>query len=133
MQMARRVFAVLAWIFVALVAFQVFLAGVGVFGAGSLDFHREFGWTLAPIGPLVLLVAAAVARAGRLIGYTAALMVLGIVQIVLPWLKADAPLVAALHPVNALVIAWLGLTIARGATSLARGRGTEALAAAGSA
>ena len=123
---ARIVFAAVAWLFVALVAVQVFLAGVGLFGAGNMDGHREFGWLLSML-PLLVVIAAAAARAGRLALWSGGLFVLAIVQTFLPTLKADAPFVAALHPVNALAIAWLGYVIAQRATALAREpRRTEA-------
>lgn len=123
---ARIIFAAVAWLFVALVAVQVFLAGVGLFGAGNMDGHREFGWLLSML-PLLVLIAAAAARAGRLALWSGGLFVLAIVQTFLPALKADAPFVAALHPVNALAIAWLGYVIAQRATALAREpRRTEA-------
>jgi hypothetical protein len=47
------------------------------------------------------------------------------VQTILPWFAEDAPFVAALHPVNALLLFWGGLTIARRATTMARERVEE--------
>lgn len=120
MQSVRLGFAALAWMYLALVVFQVFLAGAGIFGAASFQNHIEVGYFLAFFGPLIVLVAAGLARAGRLVGLSALLLLLGVVQSILPWLGTDAPYLAALHPVNALVIAFLALTIARGATALAR-------------
>ncbi len=122
MQLARTTFAALAWLYVALVAFQVFLAGAGVFGAASFNYHIEVGYIAAYLGPLILLVSAVVARGGGTVGLAGLLLVLGIVQSILPWLRDGAPYVAALHPVNALLIAFLALTIARRATALARAR-----------
>lgn len=120
MQLVRLGFAALAWLYVALVAFQVFLAGAGVFGAADFELHVGVGYVAAFFGPIILLVVSVVARGGRLIGLTGLLLLLGFVQSILPWLRADAPYLAALHPVNALLIAWLALTIAREATALAR-------------
>lgn len=120
MQIARLGFAALAWLYVALVAVQVFLAGAGVFGATDFELHVGVGYLAAFIGPIILLAVAVVARGGRLIGLTGLLLLLGVVQSILPSLRADAPYLAALHPVNALLIAWLALTIAREATVLAR-------------
>ncbi|NJD28983.1 MAG: hypothetical protein FIA92_11875 [Chloroflexi bacterium] len=120
MQVARLTFAALAWLYLGLVAFQVFLAGAGVFGAASFEIHVGVGYLAAFIGPIILLVAAIVARGERLVGLSAAVLVLGVVQSILPWLRADAPFLAALHPVNALLIAWLALVIATRATALVR-------------
>ena len=116
----RTIFAIVAWIFVGAVVVQVFLAGIGLFGAGSMSLHREFGYYV-PMVALFVLIAAAVARSGsRLIGAAGVLLVISIIQTSLPYLKEDVPFVAALHPVNALAIAWLGLLIANRATALAR-------------
>lgn len=120
MQTARIANAVIAWIFVALVVLQVFYAGVGLLGGGDMAQHRDFGYLVAMV-PLLVLIAAAVARGGRrLVAMSAGLLVAAQVQTVLPWFAADAPFVAALHPVNALLVAWLGVTIAQRATALAR-------------
>jgi Family of unknown function (DUF6220) len=116
-QLARTTFAVLAWLYVGLVAFQVFLAGAGVFGAASFDFHVGVGYLAAFIGPIILLVAAVAARVEGTVALSAGLLGLGVIQSILPWLRSDAPYIAALHPVNALLIAWLALVIARRATA----------------
>ena len=131
MQFVRLTFAALAWLYLGLVAFQVFLAGAGVFGAASFELHRGVGYLAAFLGPLILLLAAIVARAGRLVGLAAVVLVLGIIQSILPWLREDAPYLAALHPVNALLLAWLALTIATRATALVRARGNPPAEASG--
>lgn len=121
MQIARTAFAVVAWLFVGLVVLQVFYAGVGLLGGGSMAQHVDFGYVVSAV-PLLVLIAAAVARATRLAWMSAGLLVLAQVQTVLPWFAEDAPVVAALHPVNALVLFGLGLAIAQRATALARTR-----------
>ena len=126
MRLARLAFAALAWLYLALIALQVFLAGVGVFGADSFELHIGVGYLAAYIGPLILLVAAALAKGGRFVGISALLLLLGVVQSILPWLRTDSPYLAALHPVNALLMAWLALVIARGANVLARIRAPDA-------
>lgn len=68
--------ATTAWVFLGLLALQFFLAGIGIFGAGSFDPH-------AINGTLMLVVA---------------------------------PVLAALHPVNALVLLVLAYALARGST-----------------
>jgi mercuric ion transport protein len=120
MQTLRAIFAIVAWAFLGLVVVQVFLAGIGLFGAGSISLHREFGY-LVSLVPLALLIAAALARAGaRLTGLVAVLTVITFVQTSLPYFRDDVPYIAALHPVNALAIAWIGLVVALRATALAR-------------
>ena len=117
---ARTVYAGLAWLFFVGVVYQVFLAGMGLLGDGDMKAHMSFGWTL-PLLTIPLLIMAAAAHPGRLtFRLTVLLLVITFVQISLPGLRTDAPALAALHPVNALVIFWVSLTIARRATALAR-------------
>jgi hypothetical protein len=119
MSLSRAALAAVAWIFVVMVVVQVFLAGIGLFGSGDMGAHVEFGY-LVVMMPILVLIAAAVARAGRLAWISVGLVVLGIVQSILPWFRDTVPFVAALHPVNALALFWLGLFVARRATGLAR-------------
>jgi hypothetical protein len=119
MKVVRYVAAGAAWLFLAGVVYQVFLAGVGIFGAGPLAQHREFGY-LIPVASLALLVVLAVARAESTVKPALLLVVLAGIQGILPWFRLEAPFVAALHPVNALAIGYLGLVVARRATAFAR-------------
>lgn len=116
----RYLFAGLSSLFVAGVIVQVFLAGVGLFGAGSLDPHREFGYSLALI-PLLMLPVVWPARVGRQTAWlTVALFAVASVQTMLPAFRGPMPLVAALHPVNALLVFWLSVVVARRGLALAR-------------
>ena len=130
MQLARSALPVLAWGFLGLLTLQVFLAGIGLFGAGTMAGHRDFGYLLSLL-PLFLVIAAVVARAGRLVWLSVALLVLTFVQTLLPLLKTDLPYVAALHPVNALVLVLLTATIGRRAIELARAPRADVEAATG--
>jgi hypothetical protein len=118
----RIAFAIIAWLFVVAVLYQVFLAGVGLFVSGVDQFtaHRGFGWMLHG-APLLVLLLGWASHPGRmtmlLIG---ALFILVAFQPFLPSMRVDAPWAAALHPVNAVLIFWLGITIALRATALAR-------------
>lgn len=118
---ALQALVVLAWLWVAGVVVQVGLAGVGLFGVASMDLHVAFGYTL-PYVPMVMMVVVLVARPGRrLVLLTLALLILGtFVQPTLPLFRSFNPLVAALHPPNALLVFWLGIVIARRATTLLR-------------
>jgi len=119
----RVAFLVLTWAYLAGIVVQVFLAGIGLFGAAR-DFsdHVNLGWILH-LGPVLLLIAAAVGRAGaRTLWWTAALFVSVAVQPFLPALGNDAPWAAALHPVNAMVIFWLTLSVGMQAWRLVRGQ-----------
>ena len=113
---ARYLYAGLAWAFVAGVVVQVFFIGLGLFGDSSFrEVHRNIGYLLQ-IVPLLIVVAAAVARAGRTrILWAVALTVLVIVFPIFPVLR-DLPVIAALHPVGAMVAFWMAIVVARGAS-----------------
>ena len=119
MRAARLVYAGLAWIFVAVIIVQVFLIGVGLFGDASFrKTHIDFGYTAAGLAALALLIAAIVARPGRrAIGLAVLVFVLYVVQTILPAFKTDYPVIAALHPVNALLLFALAVFVARSATA----------------
>ena len=109
---ARYVFLVLVWLYVVGILAQVFLAGMGMFGV-QRDFapHVGLGWLLHLV-PVLLLIVAAVARVGRqLMWWTTALLVVQFIQPIFALARKDSPAVAALHPVLALIVFWLALTI----------------------
>jgi Family of unknown function (DUF6220) len=109
---ARYLYVALVWIYLAGILFQVFLAGMGLFGSAK-DFepHVGLGWILHLV-PILLLIVAAVGRVGsRLLWWTTVLLVVQFIQPILATVRNDLPLVAAFHPVLALVIFWLALTI----------------------
>jgi hypothetical protein len=104
-----------ARLFLASVVVQVFLIGLYLFAAGNLDWHRFFA--LVPtVLSLIVLVTAFVARLPtRSKQWSAALFVATFIQGALPGLKGSVPIVAALHPVNALLMLWLGIVVLRDA------------------
>lgn len=117
---ARYAFAAFAWLFFVGVVVQVFFAGVGLFGAGSMETHVSLGWTLHLV-PLVILLLAWGAGAGRrTMWHAAALFLVTFVQPILAIMRADQPWVAALHPVVALGIFWLALEVARMSLTVVR-------------
>jgi mercuric ion transport protein len=121
-RVARLVFAGAAWILFAALILQVFLAGVGLFVSGDDSFalHRVVGYLLS-LAPILVLGLAFAARAPRATAWFAGgLAVLAFVQSALPSLRDGLPLVAALHPVNALAVVWLSWQVAGRATSLVR-------------
>lgn len=117
---ARYLYLVLAWAFVAGVVLQVYFIGLGLFdGSEYRQLHADFGWTILHLSPLVILVAAPAARAGRTrILQAAALAVTVWIVPILAAVRADLPLAAAFHPVGALLAFWLAIVVARGATRL---------------
>jgi hypothetical protein len=118
---ARYAFVGLVWLYLAGIVGQTFLAGVALFSPEpDFELHRNLGYLLhlAPIG---LLIVAVVARVGReIITWTVALLIVQGIQPLLPMLREDYPLVAALHPVLVLAIFWLGVTIGLKAWRLVR-------------
>ena len=117
---ARRLHTWLAWLFVVAVVVQVFLAGLAIFGATSeFGLHIEFGYTVIGLLTLgVLLAAVAGGLPRREIGLSLLLLVLYVIQTALPAARASAPVLTALHSVNAIALFALGVVIAR------RGSGT---------
>jgi nicotinamide riboside transporter PnuC len=124
---ARYAYAALALAFVVGILLQVYFAGLGLFvGSKGFDLHVNFGWLLH-LGPLPILVAAALARAGRRqILQAAALAVTFFIVPILAAVRADAPYTAAFHPVAALLGFLLATVVARGATRLIRSPEPEA-------
>ena len=118
---ARWLFLAMILAYLAAVLFQVFLAGMGLFGVErDFELHRNLGY-LIHLSPIPLILVAAVARVGqRLLLWTGALFVVQGIQPLLPLLRTDVPWAAALHPVLALVVFWLGATIALQAWRLVR-------------
>lgn len=118
---ARWLFLVLVWAYLAAVLYQVFLAGSALFGPDrSFETHINLGY-LIHLVPILLIIVALIARVGRpLIWWTLALVVVQFIQPLLPMLRGDVPWAAALHPVLALVVFWLGITIALGTWRLVR-------------
>jgi hypothetical protein len=112
---AWTILALAAWLFSACIVVQVFLAGLGVFDSASAFItHRNFGYLFGWLS-LVLLIVAAVGRMPRrLIGLAGLTLVQMALQSVLILFRDDNPAIAALHPVNGvlllvttLVLGWL--------------------------
>ena len=103
----RRAYVLAATAGALLILLQVFLAGAGVFAGPSYwPMHRLFGMILTLV-PLVLVALAFAARVPRRFAWLGGLLfVLVGLQPALTSLadQLHAPLLAALHPVNAVVI-----------------------------
>ena len=97
-----------AWLFLVAIVVQVFLAGAAITqlgGSGTFASHAEFGYTWVGLAALAVVVTALIARAGRRsILISLGLMALYIVQTLLPAARGSIPAVAALHPVNAMLL-----------------------------
>jgi hypothetical protein len=120
------VYGALALLWAAAVVLQVFFAGLGIFGAESFKTHTDFGGILHAFTALLLLLAILGPRTGRDIGMAATLVILVTVQIGLVSARDDAPELAALHPVLAIVA--LGLAVHMGMHALRPRRAVPARA-----
>jgi len=110
----RRAFAVLAWVFLGGVILQVFLAGLGAFKVTDWTTHAGFGWLLGSVPLFVLLPVSLVAGLStRTRWLTLALVVAAAIQPELARARTDSPVIAALHPVNAMLVFWLAWLVAR--------------------
>jgi hypothetical protein len=121
---ARTAYAVGAWLFLAVVLVQVFLAGLGLFvGPTGWTGHKALGHWIGLV-PALLLVPAWVGRLPRpAVGLAALLLGVYLVQAELfAAVRAQVPVLAALHPVLALVLFTVGVAVARHAWVLVRAR-----------
>jgi hypothetical protein len=106
---SRVLFFGLSVLYLLGVVVQFFLAGLYVFGGTSIESHRVLGFILV-LGALLMLVLAVVGRLPRPTAVlTVILLALSVLQIVLANLDVDE--LAALHPVNALLIAFVAYTL----------------------
>lgn len=128
----RWLHAAAAAVFVAAILVQVFLAGAALTnlgGSGDFASHIEFGFTWVGLAALALVVTALIARRPRRdVGITLGLMGLYIVQTILPGLRATVPSVAALHPVNAMLLFALAAWYARRTWSQTRAAAASTVA-----
>ena len=122
MSVARRIFVGLAWMFVLAVAIQFLLAGLGVLGGESLEAHRQWGFVILHLIPILMLAAAIIGRMGRtVIGLTVALFLLVFLQPLFVDPEIDPDWLRSLHVLNALFIFALGQYLAQRATRTVRG------------
>jgi len=112
--------AAAAWLFLVGVIVQVFLAGAGLFELAEWTAHRDLGWGLGSAPILILAMAVPARLERRTIWLIVGLTVVAIVQPELAAARKVAPVVAALHPVNALALFWLAWMVARHTTAEAR-------------
>ena len=118
---ARLTLPVAVALFAACAVIQVFLAGLGVFDdPGAFITHREFGYVFGWL-TLVALVLALVGRSSRRVtGLSVLLLVQFALQSVLVAVRADMPVVAALHPLNGFALLGVSVVLARAAWATRR-------------
>ena len=119
---ARIGFVGAAWLFVACVVGQIFLAGLGVFGSPAGDFtaHRDWGYTIGWLTLIILVLAIAGRFPRRVIGLSAGLLILFSLQSIFVAVRVDYPSVAALHPLNGFLILLVAIVLGRDGWRLVR-------------
>jgi hypothetical protein len=116
----QLIFAAAAVAYLVGIVIQVLLAGAAAFDVIDFASHSGLGWSLSSV-PLILVLLAIAARAPLgTISLTVVLLLDAMLQPELALARDDAPVVAALHPVNAFVLFWLTLLVARRAVAQAR-------------
>ena len=122
-RVGRLVHLGVTYVVLAGVVLQPFLIGLWLFGAVSTsDLHTGLGYLLFIPGCPLLLIAALVGRLPRReILLTGAVILDTFVQVSLPSFRTDLPVVAALHPVNFLVLVVMLWTLGRRDRLLIRG------------
>lgn len=122
----RITFVATSWLLVAGLIVQVFVAGLGVFDSPErFEVHRAFGFTLELL-PLIMLLSGLVGAFGRrLVGLAGLTFGLFLLQSLFIGLRAQAPAIAALHPVNGFLILFVSIAIARASLARLRSRSVD--------
>jgi hypothetical protein len=122
-----RVFPILAWAYLAALAIQVFFAGMFVFvGASNIELHRNMAHVIGALTAL-LIIAAFVGRVPQkrlVFGVLGLLVVQGMLVHMGQWFGLT--MIAALHPVNALVLTYASFTLAKRSNAYWAERVTDA-------
>jgi hypothetical protein len=110
---SRYAYVALAWLFVVGLVVQVFFIGLTLFvDEKNVELHRSLGWILH-LSPILVLAAAALGRVGRAQILTAlALAIVVFIVPILATLRESSPVIAALHPVGAVLAFALALVVA---------------------
>jgi hypothetical protein len=112
---ARKIFAGLAWLYLACVVLQFALAGLGLpqLGERGMAVHSDFGYIALHMTPILLIIAGVIGRVGRrLVWLTVTMALIAFAQPI--WVTAfRGGWVASLHVVGAGAILVMSLLIAR--------------------
>ena len=112
----RQVHAAVAWFLVGSIVVQVWLAGSAIpqlGGNGVFSTHRDFGYFIGLVTFVLFLTALPTGLGRRRIVQSLGILGLYIVQSSLPFFDPGMSAVAALHPVNAVVMFVVSLVYAR--------------------
>ena len=118
----RMAYLVLAWLYIVAIVVQVLLIGLNLFaGEPTREAHIGFGHLIGAL-PFLMLIVAFVGRLPRA-GKALAGWQLGLFFIqaeVFAAIRGDVPVLAAFHPVVAMVVFALAAYIARRASAWVR-------------
>lgn len=126
----RFAVAACTWLFVVGVTVQVLLVGLSLLGGRPLwSAHVDLGHAVGILLPIMLILAY-VGKSPR--GFKAQMWLLFAIYIlqaeIFAIIRATLPLPAALHPLLAMVLFWLGISVAQQAGALVRFPETRATA-----
>ena len=110
---SRLLYLVLSWLFLVGLVVQVFVIGLGLFGDPAYRAtHRDLGWILH-LSPLLVLLFAALSRAGsRHWQWALALALVVFLVPIFATLRDSSAVLAALHPVSAVLAFTLAVIVA---------------------
>ena len=118
-KIARYIYVGLAWLTLVSVFILFFLAGMSLFVSKTYwGVHIDFGWgsELALIGLIIVGLIGWIPR--QLTAWLVGMSALHFVHTILPSFVEEIPILAAVHPVTALLLAWVTYMHARRATEL---------------
>lgn len=119
---ARVGFVLVAWLFVACVVIQIYLAGLGVFDRPQAFLtHRDFGYAFGVLTLVLVLLALLGRLPRRMVGASVLLLVLFALQSVFVLMRSSVPMLAALHPLNGFLILGLAAAVAWSSRGYLRG------------
>lgn len=125
--LAQRAFVILAWILVGCLVVQFFLVGLDIFEAiGESELHRDFAYLYGWLTPILVLLATVAGLPRRVLLPTVALLALYAIQTYLPTIAEALPWLATLHAINALLVFWLAVHVARSVPWIPETPGTVA-------
>jgi len=114
MQVGRFIFKIIAWAFLVCIVAQVFIAGLATFtDASNWEMHRSFVqiFALAPLIMFLLTYVSGIKGIKRWVSL--GLFALVVFQFLSIQVFSSAGVIAALHPVVALLLFWGSINTVR--------------------
>ncbi|WP_256757437.1 DUF6220 domain-containing protein [Cohnella sp. WQ 127256] len=111
MRVARRIYTIIAWVFLVCIVIQIFIAGLATFSdSTNWEAHRTFVkfFALTPLIMFLLTFVGGIKGRGRWISL--GLFLLIVLQFQTVQLFSSIGAIAALHPVIAMLLFWGAVT-----------------------